>query len=82
MTARLKICMPIWLILTTLVMGLTLGSMSASGAELSLPPPKGLVSNAPPTPIPAFSLATLDGTTMRSADLQGKVVVVRFWATW
>jgi len=34
------------------------------------------------TPAPSFALVTLDGDTIRSADLRGKVVVVNFWATW
>ncbi len=33
-------------------------------------------------PAPAFTLVTLDGDTIRSTDLAGKVVVVNFWATW
>jgi peroxiredoxin len=32
--------------------------------------------------MPAFELPDANGETIRSADLQGKVVVVRFWATW
>lgn len=31
---------------------------------------------------PDYALATLEGDTIRSADLVGKVVVVNFWATW
>jgi peroxiredoxin len=31
---------------------------------------------------PAYSLVTLGGDTVRSADLAGKVVVLNFWATW
>jgi thiol-disulfide isomerase/thioredoxin len=31
---------------------------------------------------PDYVLVTLDGDTVRSADLAGKVVVVNFWATW
>lgn len=31
---------------------------------------------------PPFELAKVDGGTMSSADLKGKVVVVDFWATW
>ena len=31
---------------------------------------------------PAYTLVTLDGDTISSADLAGKVVVVNFWATW
>ena len=31
---------------------------------------------------PAFSVTTLDGTTVSLDDLQGKVVLLDFWATW
>lgn len=31
---------------------------------------------------PDFSAEMLDGTTVKSADLRGKVVLLNFWATW
>lgn len=31
---------------------------------------------------PAFTVKMLDGTTISSADLKGKVVMLNFWATW
>src|SRR5713226_5992275 len=31
---------------------------------------------------PAFSLKSLDGTTVSSGSLEGNLVVVNFWATW
>ena len=31
---------------------------------------------------PSYVLVTLDGDTVRSEELAGKVVVVNFWATW
>lgn len=31
---------------------------------------------------PDFQIVTLDGDTIRSLDLRGKVVVLNFWATW
>lgn len=31
---------------------------------------------------PDFTVVTLDGDTLRSAELGGRVVVVNFWATW
>lgn len=31
---------------------------------------------------PTFSVTTLDGTTVASSELRGKVVLVNFWATW
>ena len=33
-------------------------------------------------PMPGFSLTTLDGRTLSSADLNGAPVVVNFWASW
>ncbi len=35
----------------------------------------------PPTPAPAFALPSLDGRTVRLEDLQGKLVLIFFWAT-
>jgi thiol-disulfide isomerase/thioredoxin len=35
-----------------------------------------------PKPIPELTMTTLDGKTMTSKDLAGKVVIVNFWATW
>lgn len=32
--------------------------------------------------VPAFTVKMLDGTTLNSSDLAGKVVMVNFWATW
>jgi peroxiredoxin len=32
--------------------------------------------------MPAFELADPNSHPVRSDDLRGKVVVVRFWATW
>ena len=45
-------------------------------------PPEGLAAPGQPTSMPAFELPAPNGETVRSADLQGKVVVVRFWASW
>ena len=48
--------------------------------------PEGLGSDwhrvNPPADAPDFALPQLDGTTLRLVDLQGKVVVMDFWATW
>ena len=35
-----------------------------------------------PAPVPDFTVTDLDGRTISSADLRGKVVLVNFWATW
>jgi hypothetical protein len=52
----------------------------AAGADASLP--EGLSAPAQPAPMPEFSVSDLSGATLRSADLRGKVVAIRFWATW
>jgi cytochrome oxidase Cu insertion factor (SCO1/SenC/PrrC family) len=45
-------------------------------------PPPGLTAVSQPTPIPSFSLPSVDGKTVDATSLAGKVAVVRFWATW
>jgi len=45
-------------------------------------PPEGLTALGQPTSMPAFELPDPNGETVRSASLQGKVVIVRFWASW
>ena len=76
-----------WYILVCLVL-LTAGLLSSSDGRLAraageMPsPPPGLATPRQSTSMPEFSVPGLDGTAMRSADLLGKIVVVRFWATW
>lgn len=40
--------------------------------------------SAPPTAtkLPDFEFANLNGGTLKSAEMKGKVIVIRFWATW
>ena len=59
-----------------------LGTLGASAASEQIPLPAGLAEVSPVTPMPVFQLPAVSGATVRSTDLQGKVVVVRFWATW
>jgi cytochrome c biogenesis protein CcmG, thiol:disulfide interchange protein DsbE len=33
-------------------------------------------------PVPNFSMTTFDGLALESADYNGKVVVINFWASW
>ncbi len=47
--------------------------------------PKGVGSGddlLPPGPAPAMRIKSPDGTTYSLADYKGKVVLVKFWATW
>ncbi|MEQ1908285.1 MAG: TlpA disulfide reductase family protein [Vicinamibacterales bacterium] len=40
------------------------------------------VAAAPAKALPPLTFTTLDGGTIESADLKGKVVVLDFWASW
>ncbi len=42
----------------------------------------GLPRIAHPWPVHSFSLPDLDGKIVRSSDLVGNVLILRFWATW
>ncbi len=44
--------------------------------------PNIIDSPLPGRPAADFSLETLEGETLRLADLRGKVVVLNFWASW
>ena len=69
--------------------GLTLASMvlwaglTVGGTEgETIEPPMGLADVKPATSMTAFTLPSLNASPFDSSALQGKVVVVRFWATW
>ena len=52
-------------------------------AEPSIPEAASPITTAgTPEPAPAFTAPTLDGDSLRLADLEGQVVVLNFWATW
>ncbi len=48
-----------------------------------LPPlPPGLSAPSKATKLPAFSLTTAAGGSVKADDYKGKVIIARFWATW
>ena len=57
-------------------------SVVAHAAEGLFPRATMMAAPATPTKAPDFEFANLHGGTLKSADLKGKVVVIRFWATW
>jgi cytochrome oxidase Cu insertion factor (SCO1/SenC/PrrC family) len=69
-----------WWFLVSMV--LTLGMVSGGAPGETTEPPMGLAAVTPPMPMAAFSLPSLQGRGFDASTLQGKVVVVRFWATW
>jgi cytochrome oxidase Cu insertion factor (SCO1/SenC/PrrC family) len=76
-----KVSRPLWRFLIVgpaLMLAATVGIATGQTIE----PPMGLMEVKPATPMPAFTLPGVDGATFDSSTLEGKVVVVRFWATW
>ena len=44
--------------------------------------PGGMAAPKSPLYLPAFNLPTASGSTIRSEDYKGKVIIARFWASW
>ena len=59
---------------------LALSALGAAAADPALP--AGLSAPSKATQLPAFSLATPDGGTVKAADYKGRILIARFWATW
>jgi thiol-disulfide isomerase/thioredoxin len=61
-------------------------SLQARGPEWVIATIEKAEGRLPPRPVmfqaPDFTLPTLSGAFLRVADLQGKVVLLNFWATW
>jgi cytochrome oxidase Cu insertion factor (SCO1/SenC/PrrC family) len=72
----------LWSGLFVVSLGVMLGASGLSWADQPATPPAGLSPLSTPALMPSFNLSSVDGTRFDSAKLQGKVVVVRFWATW
>ena len=54
----------------------------AHAAEGLFPSATVLAPPAQPTKMPVFDFANLHGGALRSSEMKGKVIVIRFWATW
>jgi cytochrome oxidase Cu insertion factor (SCO1/SenC/PrrC family) len=72
----------LWSGLALVSLGLAFAGVSISWGAQPAAPPDGLSALNTPALMPSFNLPGVDGTRVDSAALQGKVVVVRFWATW
>ncbi len=71
-----------WIGLGLLAVALLMLHPMRAGAADGPALPQGMQVPSQPTTLPAFELPDPDGNLVRAEDLQGKVVVVRFWATW
>lgn len=65
-------------VLTLAVAGLAGLRQSSPFAIQNVPGDAGQIGSR----LPEFSVTDLQGHTVRSADLRGKVVLIDFWATW
>lgn len=61
---------------------ITLWVMVAGALAYRALPPRAVGKVAVDAPAPAFSLRTLDGERISLERLEGRVVLVNFWATW
>ena len=51
-------------------------------AESPALPPAVMAPPPQPTKLPEFNFANLQGGTLSSAEMKGKVILIHFWATW
>jgi cytochrome oxidase Cu insertion factor (SCO1/SenC/PrrC family) len=71
-----------WGLLSIVSLCVAFGGFSMVHAESAPLPPHGLEALQQSAVMPSFNLPTTRGGTLDSATLKGKVVIVRFWATW
>jgi hypothetical protein len=55
---------------------------AANAADGFVPAPAVMAPPPQPTKMPEFDFANLHGGALKSSELKGKVIVIRFWATW
>ena len=53
-----------------------------SAAQVSFEERMKAVKEAEGKPLPDFQMKRLDDTILTNKDLKGKVVVIKFWASW
>ena len=68
-----------------LVLSLAMGGLAACNQQKASPGPSGkspIAAGAIGSSLPDFSVTDLQGHSLSTSDLRGKVVLVDFWATW
>jgi len=70
-----------WRPLCGALLAMALTASIAAAADLP-PLPEGLAVPKSATKMPAFNLPTAIGSTVRSDDYKGKIIIARFWASW
>lgn len=76
-------CWYLWLFIVALGAAACFAVANAAyAAEGLFPNPTAMSAPSQPTKMPEFNFANLHGGTLKSSELKGKVIVIRFWATW
>lgn len=70
------------LVLGMVIAGVPLAPFAACAAEGLFPSATVLAPPAVQTKLPDFEFANLNGGALKSSDMKGKVIIIRFWATW
>jgi thiol-disulfide isomerase/thioredoxin len=68
-----------------LFLSLTMGGLAGCSRHPASAPPSGqttIVAGAIGSRLPDFSVTDLEGRSLSTSELRGKVVLVDFWATW
>ena len=73
-------CLYLWMFIVAL--GVAVCFAAAHAAEGLFPNPTVLAAPPKPTTMPPFDFANLQGGTLKSSEMKGKVIIIRFWATW
>ena len=73
-------CVFLWLIVVAVAATACFGVAHAAegpfpNATVMAPPPQA-------TRMPEFEFANLNGGVLKSSEMKGKVIIIRFWATW
>jgi cytochrome oxidase Cu insertion factor (SCO1/SenC/PrrC family) len=71
-----------WLWLGIVALGAAAFFAVAHAAEGLFPAHTMMAPPAKPTKMPDFEFANLHGGALKSSELKGRVIVIRFWATW
>ena len=76
-------CTWVWVVVVALCVAACYAvSHAAHAADSLFPGATKLSVPAQAAKLPAFDFTNLHGGTLKSSELKGKVLVIRFWATW
>lgn len=79
-----KNCAWVWVLVVALCVAACLSAAHAASSVTEGLYPNATVMAPPPQPtkLPEFEFANLHGGALKSSELKGRVLIIRFWATW